>query len=121
VLDAVVDGVLDGVALDAVVDGGVAGVPGVDGVADGVVVVGVPGGVMPVDAVGDVADLLSPVVDAEPQMSSFETLPASVLITIQGGKVFLTAIFKLSRTGGAYCRAIEGEKPRGEDRKPALR
>ncbi|MCW1408643.1 hypothetical protein OLZ32_10085 [Rhizobium sp. 1AS11] len=33
-----------------------------------------------------------------------ETLPDSVLITIRGGKVFLTAIFKLYGTAGAYCR-----------------
>ncbi|AUW41027.1 hypothetical protein CUJ84_Chr000620 [Rhizobium leguminosarum] len=33
-----------------------------------------------------------------------ETLPDSVLITIRGGKVFLTAIFKLYGTAAAYCR-----------------
>jgi hypothetical protein len=50
-----------------------------------------------------------------------ETLPYSFLLTITGGRIFLTAIFKLYGTGAAYCRAIEDEKSQGEDRKSALR
>jgi hypothetical protein len=50
-----------------------------------------------------------------------ETLAGRLLLTIEKRKVFLTANFKPFGKGAAYSPAIEDEKSRREDRKPALK
>jgi hypothetical protein len=46
---------------------------------------------------------------------------ALVFANHQEMQSFLTAIFKRSQTAAAYAPAIEDEKSRREDRKPALK